>query len=688
MTEKTYHNKIVEWLKEWVKQDKGNFPNGEIYTTFEDIPELRDRLIKGRVPVDLRYSVDLIHAEKREEKEDPKDKKTEGKGVKDVFYYTLFLITTGSISGEGKSQIPGISDSLRRRLLFYQYYFASISEPKCIRIILVVPHDTDISPEAKSEVFEEYKIGLWKVDVKQNKKQEEVTAEFFRNRMVIAFNTSVKDPEDVGEAIKSISEEIKVAEPILIQAVEKRAEEFSTFFEQYVLEAVEAIAEISPEQIGKRYIDRKLIDKVFELRNVSCIMECRDLVNEHLNQKIDDYLFSGQCFGKLWKNTFDMDFPTTLGDYEQFLQKFFPQYREHFVHQFQVFLLGTIILDHLLEDPSILFKSSEIGIEKDNLLKGWLLTSSIHDFTYPLQKYDKWSEEFFRQQLDIDNPPRFLDLRGIYVEKTFLSRVELLLSNLEKDFTDADPWEKAGFFNEIRRFFYYEIAEKKNHGLMGSSYLLKKFEKKSNSELSKIVLPAAVASAIHDDDIWQILSGQLDTDAMKEWEYIRKILNIDSSGRIESVLAGKGSRQEKSKNIGDMIKETQGDWTGRTCVDIYSILDRKPMPVLSLRSQPLAFLLILCDNLQDCERPCEDLKWKTIMEALDIRLREIIPDIKSKRITIQMHFNDVTDGSEWRSEKTKTLKKMENLLKSPDIEFKVEYWDRGTNSLRMHFTIH
>ena len=696
MTEKIYHNKIVEWLKKWVRQDKKNFPNGETYTTFEDIPELRKKIAGKKLAVDLRYSVDLIHAEKREEKEDPKEEqkgpKIKGEEVKDVFYYTLFLVFTGNISGSEKSEIPGISDQLRERLLFYQYYFSSISEPKYIRIILVVPSDTDIAPKAKSEVFEEYKIGLWKFNIEKGEPEKVVDAEFFRKRMSEAFKVSVKNPKNMGEAITDISKEIKVAENVLIKAIEEKAEDFATFFEQYILEAVEAIAEIPSEQIGKRYIDRQLIDGILELHNIPCLTECRDLVHDHLSEKNDDYKFAGKCFKKLWHDTFGIEFPTTLGDYDRFLQQFFPQYREHFVHQFQVFLFGMIIFDYLLEDSSILFENGGSEEEKENLLKGWLLTSSIHDFTYPLQKYDKWSEDFFQQQLGIDNPPRFLDLGSIYVEKTFLSRVELLLSKLEKDLVKTDHSEKAGFLNEIRRLFYYEIAEKKNHGLMGSSYLLKKFEERNTDELSKIVLPAAVASAIHDDEIWQILSGQVDVDPKEQWEYIRKILGISSSSEIEEVLGRKLSKKETGRQIAEAIKrlpkKEKVEWVSNTYTDIYNILERKPLRELYLKNEPLAFLLILCDNLQDCERPCEEKDKKAMMEALDVRLGRIIPDIESKKITIQLYLNDVQEGYGWMNDKRGILKKIEKLLRSPDIEFAIEYLDRGNKNRKMHFTIH
>ena len=76
------------------------------------------------------------------------------------------------------------------------------------------------------------------------------------------------------------------------------------------------------------------------------------------------------------------------------------------------------------------------------------------------------------------------------------------------------------------------------------------------------------------------------------------------------------------------------------------------------------------------------------MDALDIRLKEVIPEIQSKKITIRMQFNDVEEGSDWRSYKIKTFRKLENFLKSPDMEFKIEYLDRETNTLKIHSNIH
>lgn len=681
---KVYHNKIIERLCKWIERE---LPQGKTYTTFEDIPVLRDRILKGKLPIDLRYSVDLIHVEKREEEKDRQKDKQAGE-KEEVSYYTLFLVSTSSISSEESSQISGISDSFRERLLFYQYYFSSIAEPRNIRTILVVPSYIEISSDAIEKFFKDYKIGLLKIDVDKDEEREVVAAEYLRDRMSLEFVASVNDPVDMGEVIKEIAKEVKVNEPTFKQVVEKRAKDFTVFFEQYILEAVEAISEIDPKQIGKRYIDRKLIDLVFDLQNVSYGTALRDLVNEHLTNKVDDYLFSRQCFDSLWKSNFDgMEFPRTLERFESFLRQFYPEYREHFVHQFQVFLLGTIILGHLLQEPSKLFENGEIDVTKGNLVKGWLLASSIHDFTYPLQKYDEFSSEFFKEQLRIDEPLSFLELKGIYVEKTFLTRVEHLLSKLEKDFVDTAGWEKTKLYNEIRRFFYYEITEKKNHGLMGSSYLLKKFEGKDREILSNLVLPAAVASSMHDDEIWQTLSGQVNGDIEKKWGYIAGLMGVGKDITADILRNTNINDEQKETEIADTLRDKQGEWVGNIYADISNIIIKKPLSEVYLKKQPLTFLLILCDNLQDFGRLSSDKERMKVFEAVDTRLRNISFDAKIVTLTIQLDFNDTEQTLDFMSNKIKLLRKMESYLKSPDIKFIIEYWDRVANRLKYLFTI-
>jgi hypothetical protein len=276
------------------------------------------------------------------------------------------------------------------------------------------------------------------------------------------------------------------------------------------------------------------------------------------------------------------------------------------------------------------------------------------------------------------------------VEKTFLTRVEHLLSEIGKDFIEASGYEKTILYNEIRRFFYYEIAEKKNHGLMGGSYLLKKFEGKERKEFSDVILPAAAAIAIHDDEIWQILSGQVNGDIKKKWEYIAEIIKaelikIEKSENIIKILKDTElDNEKKDREIAAILRKNK-EWVGNIYADISNIIMKKPLSKLYLKSQPLTFLLILCDNLQDCGRLCKDEGLKKGMEATDIRLKDIV--INPSTITIQLFFNEIAESRKFMTYKAEMLRKVEKLLGSPDIEFIIEFWDREANAKKDTFRI-
>ena len=688
MLEKYDHNQMVEWLNEWLKKKHLSDKTYTTYSTFEDIPTLRQRLLEGKLPIDLRYSVDLILVRKSEEEKDKEP------GVKeDVFYYTLFLVSTSEISDEKSDEKFGkILNSLRTRLLFYQFYFSAIAEPKSLKVIIVVPHYIDISSEVKEKFFKVYKPGLWKVDINKDidKVKEEdvevVRAKNLRERMSEQFKESIDDPEDVGETVKKISEKVHSNEPALKEAIGERSKDFAIFFEQYIMDAVDAVSGIKPEQIGKRYIDIKLMDLVFKLENVFYNKELRKLFNEHLDEKGDDHSFSRKCFASLWQSNFDEIYPEMLEQFEFFLQQFFPRYRDHFIHQLQDFLLGTIILDHLLQMPERWLGDIEIDIKKENLAKGWLLASSIHDFTYPLQKYDEWSSGFFKEQLRIDEPLSFLELKGIYIEKTFLTRVEHLLSGLEEDFMKAGGCEKTILYNEIRRFFYYEIAEKKNHGLLSGSYLLKRFEGREREEFSEVILPAAVASALHDDEVWETLSGQI-VGNEKKWEYISELLKLEKNEDIIRILKNSDLKdEERDREIASTIRKRE-EWIGNIYADISNIIIKKPLLNLYFEKQPLSFLLLLCDNLQDWGRPCKDKEFSEGMETADIRLKNVTFDSSTVVLTIQLFFNDTQQSLEFMAYKTRVLNKISNFLKSNTITFIVEFWDREHDRKKYFYKI-
>lgn len=676
------HNDLTDCLEEILRAEK----KYAVHRNIEDFPELRGELENSKLLIDPRLPVDLIYANKVMEETESEDKK-------EYWHYTLILVNS----------TKEISDKLINRLHFYQFYLTRIGsiQPSRLSIVVAIPHIFNVARKKKKD-FEYYGFGLWKVDTDGKKKTEIVAAKNLRDRISSAFSTVVRESKAKVTKkkkwlpITKIAKGISIDPEVLKNAIIKEAQDFVLFFEEYIDEAVEGIAGMSPEQFGKRYIDREILHSALKLENISYRDVLSRLVSKHLTEKESDYDFTKNCFKTLWKNNFNEDYPLTLGNFEALLQQFFPTYREHFIHQFQVFLLGTIIINHLLKDPSNLSVEGGIDIQKDNLIKGWTLTSTIHDFTYPLQQYDVWSSDFVREQLSISEQLSFLELKNIYVEEDFSTCTEYLLSQLKNNFIDADSWQRNKFHNAIRRFCYYEKTEKKNHGLMCSFYLQKKFrnENKFDREFQeKILQPTAVAIAMHDNEIWQVISGQVNGNIEQRWKYIAEVLGLKElveHFKITRILKNDAENdEEKNKQIAKFLRDEKKNWIGDIYNDISYIIETKPIRNLDFKGQPLAFLLILLDNLQDYGRPCENDEYKQGMEEADIRLKEISYDQNSKTVTIQLFFSQQTEKSmRFIIEKIAILRKIEEFLRSPDIKFIIEYWDREKEKKYQHrFTI-
>ena len=123
---------------------------------------------------------------------------------------------------------------------------------------------------------------------------------------------------------------------------------------------------------------------------------------------------------------------------------------------------------------------------------------------------------------------------------------------------------------ELIKFFYKKITEAKNHAILSSISLLKMVQMEYREKISiedmnfesidkEIILPSALAIAIHDREMWNEL---------------------------------------RNETIWNELQE------------------KNPLPVLKFDDDPLSFLLIFCDNIQEWGRPSESMvkdnekRWK------------------------------------------------------------------------------
>lgn len=570
MGQKISYNEVIRWLEDYFRNQGIEVYRGLEYSGEfkEDIKEAAEGR-KVKFHIDPILPIDLVVV------------KPEVGG----HYYDLFWV-------------PLFPDpNLEIRLLFYQFYLSRISELNKVRIFVVIPADCDQGWRKEVErIAEQNRFGLWKVDILQEQPDPIYKPGTFRDRMEEEFKEEFRRPEE-------------------------EARRLAKFFDRYVRDAIEAMVGITPEQRGKRYIERGILDLVFELENVSYREQLCGLVAKHLSLKGDDYEFVQNAFEELWDECgFETKYSGFLKKFEPILLHIFAgekmPYRDHYLHQFQVFLLGIYIIDKLYSIDKEIFPPQK---ERQLLEKQWLVASSFHDVLYPVQLYDEWSQGFFEEILGIEVGAS--DLKSQFIDKTLLASMGYLITSLCKTHFKKDLYANwLASEKPLIKFFYERITTDKHHCVLGGLSLLKKAieEVKNTDLLNKVFIPAALAICLHHVEVW----GEL--------------------------------------------KEKHG------------------LSEIKLDNDPLAFLLLYCDCVQEWGRPFgvekarkeKRRKEKARKEKAIFFLKDI--KIEGQECLVTVWTPDVSITAPSFKKKENELHALEGFLKSPSgIEFKVCLEDKA-----------
>ena len=281
----------------------------------------------------------------------------------------------------------------------------------------------------------------------------------------------------------------------------------------------------------KQELDRSVISKMDKYNKIFS----NELIKKGRNLDCIDYADEIKCFLKfngkgedipleilnsleyLWEKKYGMKYNFPLlrefRSYENMLLEL-PRYRDHFIHQFQVFLLGSIIIDELYK------LSKEKGLKNyydyfreslhiNNLARAeadaaWLITSSFHDVAYPIEKSDQLFNNFFN---------RFMGLREYIVDTIRLEKVlcdcnygklidelcDLYVSINEELIPwnyDARDIRVININDHFNRGVRSKLINDRDHGVLGALILLHQ-SKAGTEEFSKIIYPSALAIALH-----------------------------------------------------------------------------------------------------------------------------------------------------------------------------------------------
>lgn len=252
-----------------------------------------------------------------------------------------------------------------------------------------------------------------------------------------------------------------------------------------------------------------------------------------------DYELALGTIKHLWKERFDIEYPDVQRDFESVLL-LNPNYRDHFLHQFQVFLLGAVIIDRLYRTKPIRDFNRKLNVKFEDV---WLAAAAYHDFNYPIQLWESWMTRFVKMFINFpgETLPLELNLEKLVIRDEFISKVQAICSAIGHNNID----------DCLINFILERVALSKNHAVLSAFGIFGIFN--GNDKLPAPAINHAAASILlHDEPNWTCFSGKFENSDMEEWEQ--------------------------------------------------NLCQQALLPQLKFESLPLAFLLTFCDSVQEWGR--------------------------------------------------------------------------------------
>ena len=376
---------------------------------------------------------------------------------------------------------------------FFQYYF-----PRA-KVYWSYPGYVKENDEFKKfkKLCQSYSIGLFRVD--ESNVEEIVSPIPLIDKEFENFKEAIFPIQEYLESKYKLRDTEKIIHEVqnnLYERLDLHIEETNKYLIYYP-EPEYKRREIIGRHEG-RNISLTLIDKMAEVEHLRYKTDLQRLAADYRTRIEDDYEIALNLIKELWHNI-GLEYPEFQKDFEPVLL-LNPRYRDHFLHQLHVFLLGCYIIDKLHEEEP--FKDFNKKY-KNSIEDMWLLASTYHDYNYNIQNYNDWIATFFQNTLFLDKNPSSLKLEECYVKEDYMFKTKEL----------CDAFENLTIDRTTLLFFYEKIIDDKNHGLLGALSLLKLFDKKHTTGIHrKALLQAARAIALHDEDIWQHFSGRSESD--------------------------------------------------------------------------------------------------------------------------------------------------------------------------------
>ena len=178
-----------------------------------------------------------------------------------------------------------------------------------------------------------------------------------------------------------------------------------------------------------------------------------------------------------------------------------PDTREHFIHQFHVFLLGYYIINKNLQIKDQL-KTHLKGNESD-VIKCWFLASIFHDLGYTIEKMDEWLGGYFKNMFLTGNAnsntkiiPYIFSWGDIFRIEDYASSKKMLIEFIGEKLLGEALNNKC---SDLWRTIEDLLLLRQNHGIFSALILLNRLRLSTIDK--KIGLNAALSIVLH--AIWE-----------------------------------------------------------------------------------------------------------------------------------------------------------------------------------------
>lgn len=252
-----------------------------------------------------------------------------------------------------------------------------------------------------------------------------------------------------------------------------------------------------------------------------------------------------------------------FNDFEKNLYQL-SSYRDHFIHQFNVFLLGYYILNSLKKINNI---NEVFNKNSSEMNFTWMLASTFHDMGYPIEKMGElirlYFDMFLKVETSFDINIENILTHNFYDYIQYLAEFHYVVDRLQEN-----KWELYGDTKNKLDFQFQET-------------LLNKLRKKDHGTISAILL-------------------------------------------LHSLLT-----KEKLVKNDDWLKKDLPCWIMPACHAISLHTFTYEEMQISFKKFPFAFLLSLCDELQDWGRSINEKDHSTL-KGIYINENEDKPEIVIK----------------------------------------------------------